>query len=227
MEMRAGTPGRQDPALVATEPPPWERWRRLGFSTALWLTWRDSVFRPVRFFRRLPPRSGFGPAIAYLVIVTVIGFFFSFYWGTVQGAVSGASEGELGVTLLGGLVTVVFGLALAVPLYVALLFVIVAVVHVGFMVVGAGRRGYEATFRAMAYASGPAAFAVFPFFGPILSGVWGMVITYIAVREVQRTTNGRATLGFLVPFLALTVFVFFLGIVLQLLLRSVGLAEPA
>jgi hypothetical protein len=160
------------------------------------------------------------------VIVTVFGLFFSFYWNTVQEAVTGTLEQGLAMELIGGFVALLFGLALVVPLYVGLLFVSVAVIHVGFLVVGAGRRGYEATFRAVAYASGPAAFSVFPFFGPLLSLVWGMVLVYIGVREVQRTTNARATLGFLIPVLAVLVLVVFLSVLLALALGSLGL-EPA
>lgn len=221
-DMGAAGPGVE---TVGSEPPPWERRRQAGLFRALWLTWRDSVFRPVPFFRRLPPRNGFGPAIGYAVVVTAIGLFFSFYWSAVEGALRGVGEGGLGLSLVGGLVTVSFGLAFALPLYVGFLFAVVAVLHVGFMAVGAGRRGYEATFRALAYSSGPVAFAVFPFFGPLLSGVWGMVVTYIAVREVQRTTNARATLGFLVPLLAALAFVLLLGVLFALLLKSLDLGR--
>jgi hypothetical protein len=224
------SPGDIAPSLdvgaVATEPPPWERWRQFGFFTALWLTWRESVFRPVQFFRRLPPRTGYGSPLGFAVIVTVFGLFFSFYWSTVEEAVSGTLEQGVAVELIGGFVTLLFGLALVIPLYVGLLFASVAIIHVGFLVVGAGRRGYEATFRAVAYASSPAAFSVFPFFGPLLSLVWGMVLIYVGVREVQRTTNGRATLGFLIPFLAVLVLVVFLSVLLVLALSSLGL-EPA
>jgi hypothetical protein len=80
--------------------------------------------------------------------------------------------------------------------------------------VGAGRFGYEATFRATAYSSGPAAFAIFPFFGPLLGLVWGSVLLYIGVREVQRTSNGRAAAGFLLP----VVLFVFLGVLAALLL---------
>jgi len=216
-----------DVAAVATEPPPWERWRQFGFFTALWLTWRESVFRPVEFFRRLPPAAGYGPPLGFTLIVTVFGLFFSFYWSTMEGAVSGTLERGLAVELVGGVVALVFTLALVIPLYVGLLFASVAIIHVGFLIVGAGRRGYEATFRAVAYASSPVAFAVFPFFGPLLSLAWGMVLIYIGVREVQRTTNGRATLGFLIPFLAVLALVILLGLLLALALGSLGLERAA
>lgn len=211
---------------AGTTSPAWERRREVGFFAALWLTWRDSVFRPVPFFRRLPPRAGYGSPLGYTVLVTVFGTFFSFYWGTIEEAVGGTLERGLVVELVSGFVTLVIGLALAIPLYLALLFASVGIIHVGLVIVGAGRRGYEATFRAVAYASGPAALAVFPFFGPLLGLVWGMVLIYLAVREVQRTTNGRVTLGFLLPFLAFLAFLILVGLLLAVALRSLGV-EPA
>jgi hypothetical protein len=215
-----------DPSRVAIEPTPWERRRSLGFLPALWLTWRDSVFRPVEFFRRLPPQGGLGPALGYLAIVSALGFFFSLYWGTVEGVLRMAGGGGLAVQLLGSLLSSLLILAFLLPFYVGLLFVAVAVLHLGFMVAGAGRRGYEATFRAIAYASGPMAFWIFPFFGSIVSGAWGMVIAFIAVREVQRTTNGRAALGFLLPVLALVVLGVIVAILFALLLSQIQVGQP-
>jgi len=211
---------------VATASPAWERRREIGFFAALWLTWRDSVFRPVPFFRRLPPRAGYGAPLGYTVVMTVFGLFFSFYWATIEEAVGGTLAHGLIVELITGFVMLLLGLALVVPLYVGLLFTSVGIIHVGLLIVGAGRRGYEATFRAVAYASGPAAFSVFPFFGPLLGLVWGMVLLYLAVREVQRTTNSRASLAFLLPFVALLAFLLLLGLLLAMALRSLGV-EPA
>ena len=203
-----------------SQPPPWEERRRYGFWLALWLTWRDSVFKPVPFFRTLPPRSGLGPAIGYTLLITAVALFFNFYWATLRSGLSGGAEEGLVAMLLGGLIAfLMFGLFLLV-LYLGLLFLMVALIHLGFMVVGAGRMGYEATFRSVAYASGPAAFAIFPFFGPLLGLVWGSVVLFIAVREAQRTTNGRATVAFLMPLILMTVFVFVLGILFALLIGT-------
>jgi len=205
---------------AGTQPPPWEDRGRYGFWLALWLTWRDSVFKPVPFFRTLPPRSGLGPAIGYTLLITAVALFFNFYWETLRSALSGGAEEGLAAMLLGGLIAfLMFGLFLLV-LYLGLLFLAVALIHLGFMVVGAGRMGYEATFRATAYASGPAAFAIFPFFGPLLGLVWGSVVFFIAVREAQRTTNGRATVAFLMPLFVMTAFVLILGILFALLIGT-------
>jgi hypothetical protein len=208
---------------AGTQPPAWEERSRHGFWAALWLTWRDSVFRPVRFFRTLPPRSGLGPAIGYMLIVSAIALAFNFYWEMVRTFLSGGAEEGLAATLVGGLLMLlVFG-GFLLAVYLGMVFVMVALLHIGLMIVGSGRMGYEGTFRATTYAAGPAAFAIFPFFGPILSLVWGSVVLFIAVREVQRTTNGRAAVAFLLPFLALFAFLVFIGILAALLIGTAGL----
>ncbi len=216
-------------AAAGTEPLPWESRRKLGLWSSLWLTWRDSIFRPVAFFRRMPPRGGYGPALGYALVLVVIGLLFSSYWSVVESFLGGgqAQEGGSLGALAGSLIALLVALLLIVPLYVGFLFVAVAIIHVGFLVVGAGRRGYEATFRAVAYSSGPAAFAIFPFFGPLLSSIWGMVLIFISVREAQRTTNGRAALAFLVPLFAFLVFALTLALLVEFLVTTLELPVPA
>jgi hypothetical protein len=210
-------------AAAGTVVPAWEDRKACGFLASLWITWRESVFRPVEFFRTLPPRGGIGPALGFAVLFSTLGLVMNIYWATVQSALAGSAEEGLGVLLLGGLFVALLWLAFAVPLYVGLLFAMAGVLHVCFMAVGAGRRGFEATFRAMGYSSGPAAFAIFPFFGPLISLVWGTVVLFIGMREVQRTTNGKATLAFLLPLFALTLLLILLIIILAVILASTGL----
>ncbi|UCC71737.1 MAG: YIP1 family protein [Gemmatimonadota bacterium] len=207
-------------AAAATEVPAWEDRKTFGFWASLWITWRESVFRPVEFFRSLPPRGGIGPALGFSVLFTALGLLLNIYWGTLQSALAGSWEEGPVLVFFSGLVTALLWLAFAIPLYVGALFTMAGVLHLCFMVVGAGRRGFEATFRAIGYSSGPAAFAIFPFFGALLGLVWGTVVLFIGMREVQRTTNGKATLAFLLPLFAFTAFVMLLSIVLAMILAG-------
>ncbi len=209
-----------------TAQPAWEARRQFGFWLALWLTWRDAVFRPIEFFRHLPPRGGLGPALGFALLITSFAFLINIYWGAIEQLVVGGQPTGVAASLT-GLLLVVLWLGIFVPVYLGVLFAVVAIIHVSFLIVGAGRQGFEATFRAVAYASGPAAFAIFPFFGAALSTIWGMVLVYIGVREVQRTTNGRAVLAFLLPFFAFMIFFLILGILLATLLDVADLTPPA
>jgi hypothetical protein len=216
-------PSEEQIAAAGTVVPAWEDRRTYGVWASLFITWRESVFRPVEFFRTLPPRGGIGPALGFAVLFSTLGLIMNIYWGTVQSALAGSAEEGLGILLLGGMFVALLWLAFVLPVYVGLLFAMAGVLHVCFMAVGAGRRGFEATFRAIGYSSGPAAFAIFPFFGPLITVVWGTVVLFIGMREVQRTTNGKATLAFLLPLFALILFSILLAIVLALIFASTGL----
>ena len=221
-----------------------QRWRApaqrrppLGFFAALWTTWRESVFRPVQFFRSLKPDGPVGPALAYYTLFLALGTFFTIYWSTLQTILAGGTSGlvgsELGFQLSPGqeltlLIAANFVyFVFAVVFSIVGLFLTVALVHVGFAIVGAGRQGFGATFRGLAYAGGPLAFALFPFFGGPISVVWVTVLAFIAAREVQRTTNLRAALGFLAPVLVFPMFLFLLVFIIGLILSAADIAPPA
>ena len=214
----------------------WERRRELGFWTALWATWRDSVFRPIPFFRTLAARGTIGTALSYFVLVAAVGLFFNLYWGTFESLLTGSLDDalgpDLGLTLTGAqraaLLIVGTGVAFVfmLLLYIAGLFFTAGIVHVGFAIVGAGRQGFEGTVRALAFSAGPLVFLVFPFFGQLVALVWMTVVIFIAMREVQRTTNGRATVGFLLPAIALGVLLGFAMFLFALLLTTAELGPP-
>ena len=226
----------ESPAVTG-EPPAWERRPPLGFFRALWTTWRESVFRPVQFFRSLRPDGPVGPALAYYTLFLAVGTFFTLYWSTLEailgGGPSALSISEWGIQLSPGQeVTLLIAGAFiyfvfAVVFFVVALFLTVAIVHVGFLVVGAGRQGFSATFRGLAYAGGPLAFALFPFFGGLISLVWLTVLAFIAMREVQRTTNLRAAMGFLVPILVLPMLMFIFFFIIGLILSTADVAPVA
>ncbi len=54
-----------------------------------------------------------------------------------------------------------------------------------------------------------------------------MVLIFIAVRETQRTTNGRATLAFLIPVFVLLAVGAVLALLLQALLATLDLPVAA
>lgn len=183
-------------------PPAWEERSRHGVAVAFWLTWRDSVFRPVPFFRELPVRGGKRSALVYAVILAVIGLAFHAYWEVIEGIIA-SEPGALGLMSLEGALVGAVWMMLLVATYVGALLVGAAAVHLSLWLVGGAGSGYEGTFRALAYAAGPAAFTVIPFLGPLVGSVWLPVLAVIALREVQRTTTLRvlAALGLLLVIL--------------------------
>jgi len=73
---------------------PWETRLSEDPLGATWQTWRESVFSPDSFFRALPPRGGWLPALGYLVLFSIIGAFFSLIWSLAfSGIAVRAGEG--------------------------------------------------------------------------------------------------------------------------------------
>jgi hypothetical protein len=56
-----------------------------------------------------------------------------------------------------------------------------------------------ATFRVVCYASSPEVFQIVPICGGLVGGVWGFAISVVGLREVHRTTTGKAAAAVLLP----------------------------
>lgn len=171
------------PALL---PAPWERMKELGFWKAFSETWTGACLRPTQFFQSLAPYS-MGPAFLYALLVGAVGGLFTTVWYRVTGlsAFLGDGHGLLGAEVVAN----VMGQAAAIWIYAA-------VVHVGCMLFGCASQGFSATFRTVAYASGPAVLGILPG-GAFFAGIWSMVLAIVGIRWTQRTTGTRAALAVL------------------------------
>ena len=201
--------------------PPWED-PAVSFPLNLIETWRRSVFEPGAFFADGPfERAAVRPVLYYLVI-SVLAAALSLTWGallptTQPGFVATLAEivnvalpdGTDDAGSIGRLAD--FFLA---PFW-AVLYLIIAslVLHVFVLLLVPGRRSLTATVRTICYACGPGVFAVVPFIGGWVAGVWGIVLTVIGLREAHRTTTGRAFAAWLLA-AALPIAFVLLGVLL-------------
>ncbi|HWV37546.1 MAG TPA: YIP1 family protein [Vulgatibacter sp.] len=175
-------------------PAPWEERDRLGFFPALVETWKRSVFQPTAFFSTLSP-GPVGPAWGYAVLISVPSVVL-----TVLGlSLMGGDEAwrETGI----GLLPLAIGAAI---LSTVSVWINAAVLHVCALIAGAASQGFDATFRSVAYSTGPSIFAWVPLVGG-LSGIWVLVLEVIAIQNLQRTTRGRAILAVLLPVISITI----------------------
>jgi hypothetical protein len=81
------------------------------------------------------------------------------------------------------------------------------ILHLCLLLVGGAREGYQATFRVVSYSAVTSIFNAVPFVGSLAS-LWGLVLTVIGLREIHKTTTGRAVGALAIP----------LGIVLVIIL---------
>lgn len=201
-EDRSGIGGRE------SDPVPWED-PDLPFPEDLWRTWRESLFSPGEFFRRVTDRGTVVRALLYYLLATVAGAFFALLWQSLW-----FSLVDLGARLEAG------GAAAAGPVisfftspFVALLALVVFTLlyHLAALVLAPRHRGMAGTARVLCYAAGPSVLAAVPLLGTVVGGVWSLVLQVVGLREVHRTTTPRALL--MVFWIWILFFLFTLGLV--------------
>jgi hypothetical protein len=203
---------------------PWERRRELGFFPALWATWKETMFRPVEFWRLVRPNGPFADALFYgwllAAIQTVIGLPFRLLM--MNAAMGPAFTQTLnnpdlpkpmrdfllhyGSSQVGTVAVV--GQALGgLVLFPLILIVMAGILHVFCLMFSAGQYGFTGTFRVLCYALAPSVFGFFAAMNPLAGGcigflilVYEVVLTIFGIRAVHATTGGRASGAVLTPF---------------------------
>jgi len=175
-------------------PSPWEERDRLGFFNALLETWKRSTFHPTAFFSTLAP-GPVGPAWGYAVLLSIPSAILTVFGLSLMGGGEFWREAGIGVLPL--------ALILA-ALTTISVWITSAILHVCALITGAASQGFDATFRAVAYSTGPTVFAWIPLIGGF-SGLWVIVLEVVALQHLQRTTRGRAIFAVLLPLIAVAV----------------------
>ena len=166
---------------------------------------------PGQFFREVPGSGGYLNSVifvtlSFLAIPVVLGIV-----GAVVGipialiAAAGSENtslsgvfGVLGLGLLGVLLFIVL-----MPIFIAVgLFVGSCIQHLFVMLfAGDERREFGETFKVMAYAVSPAAFISWIPVAGFFGSIWQIVLTVIGIKEVHRTSTGRAVMAVAAPLL--------------------------
>ena len=191
-------PGTSEPD-AARGPSPWEDRSRLGLWPGIFQTFRNVLFHPVNFFRTLHFEGGLKEPLAFGLLFGSLGMMFSLFWQFLLAAWGfGGSLKSLSSLFP---VTLIFPLLLILsPLLVGLgLFIMSGILHLLLRIVRGGSHGFEATFRVVAYGQATQIFAVVPFIGGFVGGLWLLVIEIIGLREMHETSYLRVILAFAIP----------------------------
>jgi hypothetical protein len=207
------TPMAQAQQQSATEEPKycaWEDKERLGFLGALFETWKESLFNPTPFFRKLPVIGGIGNPLLYAIILGVIGMVFSSMYEHLWGSLFDMSRWAqyMGRDFnfeaynmsrqfqsIGTLVTLVIS-----PVLVTVgVFIASGIFHLILLIFGWKKESFEATFRVVAYSEGVQFFQIIPFLGGIIAAVWGVVLYIIGLKEIHKLSVGQALLVVFLP----------------------------
>lgn len=179
---------------------PWENRAGRGPVAAFAETLQQTLFHPVSFFRGTAPDRGAGSALLYAVVVGTLSIVVAFLWQRALGDRI-ASEYSGGVLRFFENRTALAGVSVFLPLGVALGNLLwAAVLHVSLAVLGGARGTYTTTLKAVCYSSSATAFNVFPVCGAAVGALWQVIVQVIGLRELHRTTTGRAFWAWFLPF---------------------------
>ena len=190
--------------------PSWESGE--GFITAFCKTTREVLFSPTQFFKKIGNTKGYWAPLIYGVICGVIGGCMAVLWQWLFASRFIPAKVLAMVPFLSIFLTIFL---IALPFMIAFsLFVGSAVAHLCIMIVGGNKKGFETTFRALAYAYSGNLFGIIPFIGSSIGGIYTLVLTIFGVREGHGISTGKAVLAILLPVIVLIG----LGVLLALLI---------
>ncbi len=178
-QTRAGSVAWEDPSVA--------------FPASLLRTWRDSLFQPAAFFRRLAWEGSLARPLLYYLLVSITSAFFVLLWRSTDAPLLTAAfrpQAPLAplVQFFFEPFAALIGLGLG-----------VLVLQLFAVILAPARRGMRATARVFCYSAGPAVFTAAPVVGPAVGAVWSLVLLVMGLREAHRTTPGRAAAIVLIP----------------------------
>jgi hypothetical protein len=187
--------------------PPWEDRANYSLITGFLQTIPQVMTAPGRFFTDHPVRRGLWGPVTFGVVIGVISAIAEWIWSHVF---TGFERNLL--ELLGEDYDVTpaeawieefaegFGVLASPLLALVGVFLVAGMVHLGVMLMSSNRdRGFEATLRATAYASGATILSLIPMCGDLVGMVWMLVVAVIGVRQMHGIGTGPALFAVFAP----------------------------
>ena len=176
----------------------WERRAEFGLLNALYLTTRDVLTGPQKFFRKMPTHGGLVQPLIYAVILGVIASFMAWLWSLAGSSLQTLAGAAVGPLFSGPVWT--FVSLLTSPLTVAVfVFAHAALMHLTLMLLGGNQLGFEATFRVAAYGQAAAVLGLLPFCGGMLAIFLELAINVMGLYSIHGTDPWRAAIAVLAP----------------------------
>jgi hypothetical protein len=211
----------------------WEDKANLGFFGALFETWKESLFNPVQFFRRMPVSGGIGNPLIYGIILGMIGVIFSMmyqqFWGNLLDPARfyphmgrGFDWDMYDFTRQIESIWMLVALIISPVLITVAFFIASGIFHLILLIFGWNKKDFEATFRVVAYSEGAYFFEIIPFIGGMVSIIWATVLYIIGLKEIHKLSVGQAILVVLLP---LVLFCFCCCAFVTWIIGMVGIAD--
>lgn len=191
------------PPAVAIAPA-WED-RARPLLSRWWVTVRDVLMHPVRFFEAMRPRGGIVSPLVFAVIggsiPVVVSALSNLRYSCAAGDSPAPETPWTGAVNFASGPLAGVGSVLLAPLWFAVLVCLeAALVHGALILFGGARRRFETTFRVVAYAAGATLLlSVTPVMGSAASLAWLCVAVTLGLTRAHGITTGRAATATLVP----------------------------
>jgi len=219
--------GTSSQSVEETKSCPWEQRDTLGGIRGFFKTLFQCLFTPSSFYRRLPTSGGYADPLLFAILVSLLGAIVAFAWGRLTGHAvrhllssidSFAPLLDLSQTDPRQKVWEI-GFVIATPiLTIMYLFLATLFYHVLLRLLGAGRSGFEATFRTIAYANCVSFLFVIPFLGPLAAGIAYRVLIILGFARVHKMSGGKACVVGLLPVVLVWGLIFLLALLFMLTL---------
>ena len=200
-DVELGTPtpvAMEDSSPVSIEPA-WERTTQSPTLGDAVETIKQVFFEPAAVFRQMPTSGGYNRPIRFYVLTGWVSGFTAVSYQLVASLINPEmflGEASKGLTQ-GTIITIFLSVGLILPLLLmGGLFVSASLFHFSLRLVGGATKPFEATFRAIAYASGATSILQFiPLCGGYLYPIANLIYSVIALREAHRTEMWRVVLA--------------------------------
>jgi len=192
---------------AGTKTTPWDERSARGWFDALVETVKSSLFSPSEFFEKMPTSGDMASPILYVVVLGWIGGAIGQVWQYILGKGLGSMLHNINPAIpVGGStgLAAVIGTIVLLPIFILIgLFIGAAIFHVCLMIVGGAKSGFESTVRVLAYSGGSTSLLqVVPMIGPLVGGVWAIVLYVIGFSRVNEISGGKAALAVFLPIIA-------------------------
>lgn len=183
-----GEPEAQAPRRV---PCAWEvEWKTNPFNAFIH-TVKGVLTRPIAFFTTLKPFSDLFSLALFIFINSFVATLASMTYQFVFGAM-------INPLALVGIPFIVCGAVIAPLIVTVIYFLVGAVLHLFFNIVGGSEKGFNTTMSVYGLGSAAMLFGIIPFIGGLINLVYTIIINIFGQAEAHQISAGRAFFSFLV-----------------------------
>ena len=166
---------------------PWAQVKELGFFPAMKETIKGVLFKPTLFYEIMDKAGRFSIPFSFFILVSLAAVLVETSWQGVFGNPLFPAESVKPMS-----VDELFSIMFISPLIlVTYLYVTGTILHIALKLAGAATGGIGVTLRVLCYASSADLLSIVPVVGPLIGGVWKLVIVVKGLKTAHGTTYTR------------------------------------